>query len=265
MSLVLIVLVAAGLVVGTIRATLRNNATLLKRVEAFDRRGDEASALAEDLGAQFDASGLCWREGLAQDGITIHTTFTPVDFGKPVRAYRVTSWLDSSEISVDRMVELLDGGFLSEDLWHKEDYQGGACLETLHRDAEGSDWVAQYISAMKPFRLREFVYLLSRREMEPRKWSRRWHPADDSVVRQVCIGYRSVPFCTGNEHMVRAIQYPSLDRITSYESGKIRWEHIMVFHIAGVFPQWLTNRLMRPAMNVLLQEALNMRNYCAQL
>ena len=35
----------------------------------------------------------------------------------------------------------------------------------------------------------------------------------------------------------------------------------MAFHIAGVFPQWLTNALAGPAMEVLLQEALNMRKH----
>ena len=107
----------------------------------------------------------------------------------------------------------------------------------------------------------EFVYLLSRREMPAAHYSKRWHPPGDTIERQVCIGYRSVNRETGHDEMVRAIQYPSLDRITCYASGKIRWEHIMAFHIAGAMPHWVTNALAQPAMKVLHHEAVNMRKH----
>ena len=129
------------------------------------------------------------------------------------------------------------------------------------RIAAASDWIAEYVSAVPPFRRRAFVYLLSRREMAREDYSTRWHPPGEVVARQVCIAYRSVARATGSRGMVRAIQYPSLDRITRYGSGLIRWEHIMAFHIAGVFPQWLTNALAGPATDVLLNEALNMRKH----
>ena len=61
--------------------------------------------------------------------------------------------------------------------------------------------------------------------------------------------------------MVRAQQFPSLDRITLCEDGEIIWEHIMVFHLGGTFPLLLTNAMARPAAKVLWNEAVNMRKH----
>ena len=202
-----------------------------------------------------------WKPVLAEEGVTVSVRWSQKELvGKNVRTYRTVSRLHADQISVDRILELLDGGFLTEELWYKEDYQGGERLRELLMPGLASCWVPRYISDLKfpPFKLRDFVYLLMRKELEPTEFAR---VTDKSIVRQSIIGYRSIPYLDGSGSRVRAQQFPSLDRITLCEDGEIIWEHIMVFHLGGNFPLWLTNVLVKPAARVLLNEALNMRKH----
>ena len=66
-----------------------------------------------------------WREVLNRDGISVSTTWTQSTLvGKNIRTYRTLSKLHADEISMDRILDLLDGGFLDEEVWFKDDYLG---------------------------------------------------------------------------------------------------------------------------------------------
>ena len=202
-----------------------------------------------------------WREVLERDGISVSTTFTQENLvGKRIRTYRTLSRLHASEISVDRILELLDGGFLEEEVWFKDDFKGGARVREYSIPGLVSSWVPQYISDLRfpPFRLRDFVYLLMRKELEPRDFAR---VTTKPIERQALIGYRSISEPSLRSDLVRAQQFPSLDRITLCEDGEIIWEHIMVFHLGGAFPLLLTNAMAKPAAHVLWHEAVNMRKH----
>ena len=123
-------------------------------------------------------------------------------------------------------------------------------------------WIAQYISnpQMAPLKHRDFVYLLARRELDPEEYSRSDHDKNQ-IQRQVVFEYKSVHHPPLADHLVRATQFPSLDRITLYEDGNIKWEHIMSFHINGVLSLGLVNDKYKAACKVLFHEAANMRNF----
>ena len=202
-----------------------------------------------------------WQEILNKDGISVASTFTQEPLvGKRIRTYRTLSRLDSAHISVDRILELLDGGFLQEEVWFKDDFKGGTRVREYSIPGLSSAWVPQYISDLRfpPFKLRDFVYLLMRKELEPRDFAR---VTSKTIVRQSIIGYRSISQPSLGPKLVRAQQFPSLDRITLCEDGEIIWEHIMVFHLGGTFPLLLTNAMARPAAKVLWNEAVNMRKH----
>lgn len=264
-------LLTAGLVTAAyLFYTVRRNAWLLRAVEAFDEcRQDVREALLIGLHRLFDRPSSEWTPVLARDGITVATSFSACGLtgGRGVRTYRALSFLSQNEISVDRMLALLDGGFLNEEVWFKKDFKGGRRVEELDpppgQPAQSAQtaWIASYVSDVKPLKLREFVYLLCRRALEPAEFSRCDPCPGRKIMRQACIAYRSVRRPGTHSAYVRAIQYPSLDRITLYDDGTIGWEHIMAFHIAGVIPLWLNNLLVRAAAKVLYEEAANMRKH----
>ena len=202
-----------------------------------------------------------WKPILDREGISVSSTFTQANLvGKNIRTYRTLSKLHASEISVDRILALLDGGFLEEEVWFKDDFKGGERIREYSIPGLTSAWVPQYISDLRfpPYRLRDFVYLLMRKELEPRDYAR---VTPKTIKRQAIIGYRSISEPTLRPDLVRAQQFPSLDRITLCEDGEIIWEHIMVFHLGGAFPLLLTNAMAKPAAEVLWNEAVNMRKH----
>lgn len=202
-----------------------------------------------------------WKPVLERDGVSVATTFTQANLvGKEIRTYRAFSRLHVNEISMDRILELLDGGFLEQEVWFKKDFKGGKRVREFGIAGLKSAWVPQYISDLRfpPFKLRDFVYLLMRKELAPRDFAR---VTPKTIVRQEIIGYRSIPEPSLGPKLVRAQQFPSLDRVTLCEDGEIIWEHIMVFHLGGAFPLWLTNLMTRPAAKVLWNEAINMRKH----
>ena len=97
-----------------------------------------------------------------------------------------------------------------------------------------------------------------RKELETRDFAR---VTTKPIERQALIGYRSISEPSLRSDLVRAQQFPSLDRITLCEDGEIIWEHIMVFHLGGAFPLLLTNAMAKPAAHVLWNEAVNMRKH----
>ena len=251
-------LIAASLL--ALRLVQIQNKQLQEKLETWDTADArlELDAIHQNLFRRESE----WREVLNRDGISVSTTWTQSNLvGKDIRTYRTLSKLHADEISMDRILDLLDGGFLDEEVWFKDDYQGGMRVREYSLNGLESAWVPQYISDLKfpPFKHRDFVYLLMRRELEPREYAK---VTTKDIKRQAIIGYRSIPEPTLQPHLVRAQQFPSLDRLTLCEDGEILWEHIMVFHLGGNFPLWLTNAMYKPAAKVLWHEAVNMRAHC---
>lgn len=253
-------LIAAGALVAlvvAVRSTERGNRRLRAALEDWDI-STAATELARTHRALFrpDAS---WRPVFERDGARVDVGWCQPDPGaRRVRLYRTLSHLDAGRISIDRMLELLDGGFLEERVWYDRDFKGGEVLRRSTVPELGPVWVARYVSDLNfpPFRHRQFVYLVMRRELPPEAWV---PVTDRDIVRQAIIGYRSVapPDETGPE--VVAQQYPSLDRLTLTADGCIIWEHLMCFHLGGRFPLWLTNRVASMAARTMWHEAINMR------
>lgn len=244
--------VAVIVVGGALLGIVYQNQRMLRAVEAMPYDEATRAEYPFEVHRELDVPEAEWRPGVHREGIRVDWTHPPSS--RPV-VYRTTSWWRQEDVPVARIVALLDGGFLTEELWFKKDYQGGACLETLVQTPARSDWIASYLSRVPGMRLREFVYLVSRRAVPPAAYSRHGHP-DVPIVEQVILSYRSVP--AQRPGRVRATQFPSLDRLTRYADGTIRWEHIMRFHINGFMPLALLNLLRSSAMNVLWHEAHNL-------
>ncbi|MFT4977110.1 MAG: hypothetical protein ACI8S6_003015 [Myxococcota bacterium] len=239
---------------------LRSNAHMLAATEDWSEADGPAELLR--LHRRFDRPEQDWQTVLTDDGVEVGVGWSDSPCGRRVRVYRAISVLDAEAISVDRIRALLDGGFLDEAVWFKDDYQGGQRLRQEEPAEETTSWIAQYISDLKmpPLLHRDFVYRVLCRELPPSLF------AQDAIrgeaVRQVILVYRSVSWPAVGPRLTRAIQLPSLDRVTLLADGRIQWEHIMTFHLGGVFPLWLTNQMTKPAAKVLWHEAVNMRAHC---
>ena len=114
----IIALIAASLL--TIRLVQIQNGKLQETLENWDTA--DASLELDAIHQNLFRRESEWQEVLSKDGISVSTTWTQSSLvGKDIRTYRTLSRLHADEISVDRMLELLDGGFLEEEVWFKDD------------------------------------------------------------------------------------------------------------------------------------------------
>ena len=256
-----ILLAAVALAGACLLRVRRTNAQMLSATEAWSAADGPGELLR--LHTAFDRAEPSWSLLLSEDGVEIGTGWAQSPCGRRMRVYRAVSMLDADTISVDRIRALLDGGFLTEAVWFKDDYQGGQRLQTEPPCEGTTSWIAQYVSDLKmpPFWHRDFVYRVLCRELPPSLFATQ--AIRGVACRQIVLGYRSVSWPQVGPRLARAIQLPSLDRITLLADGRIQWEHIMTFHLGGLFPVWLTNQMATPAARVLWHEAVNMRAHCA--